>query len=71
MPDRKHLTAPVAQLYDPLEFPPPKGKELLLINPSGVLILGKWNDTCLAWGPYPKIPESVKARMSKKFEEVK
>ena len=49
-------------MRDPVEFPPPRGVSLLLINPGGVLIKGPWTDDCLAWLPHPKIPASVKAR---------
>lgn len=67
MTDKKHLTAQVTELFDPQVYPPPKGVELLLINPSGVLIMGRWSDSCLAWGPKPKIPDTVKARMTKTY----
>ena len=63
MSDPRHPTNDGWFLNDPVEFPPPRGGEsLLLINPGGVLIIGPWADGCLAWGRKPKIPDSVKAR---------
>lgn len=60
----KHPTARVVELFDPLEYPPPRnGEHLLLINPGGVLITGPWHDGCLTWGFKPMIPASVKVRM--------
>lgn len=50
------------EMYDPVLFPPPLGEDLLLINPGGVLIKGKWTPDCQCWMHYPKIPQSVKAR---------
>lgn len=57
-------TAPVAELLDPLINPPPKGVTLLVINPGGVLIKSTWFDGAIAWGYLPKIPQSVKDRIS-------
>lgn len=56
-------TAQVTELFDPLIHKPPTGVQLQLINPGGVLITGHWFDGCLAWGYYPKIPATVKARI--------
>ena len=64
MTDRKVLTARVTELFDPELVPPPYGQDLLLINPGGVLITGKWFEGCLAWGFRPKIPATVKARIA-------
>lgn len=57
------LTEPVTELFDPLLKPAPRGTPLLLINEGGVLIKGQWYDGALAWGHFPKIPQSVKDRM--------
>lgn len=62
MTDRKVLTARVTELFDPELVPPPYGQDLLLINPGGVLITGTWFEGCLAWGFFPKVPETVKRR---------
>lgn len=62
MSDPLHPTRPTTTLFDPLEHPPPKGVELLLINEGGVLIKGQWYEGALAWGYKPRIPDSVKAR---------
>lgn len=51
------------ELCDPVHHEPPRGGEsLLLLNAGGSLIVGPWDDTCLAWGYKPKVPASVKAR---------
>ena len=57
-------TAEVTELFDPLIKPPPKGQTLLVINNGGVLIKSQWYDGALAWGYLPKIPKSVKDRIS-------
>lgn len=62
MADPAILTAPVAELLDPLEHPPPRGQTLLVINEGGVLLKSHWYAGALAWGPLPRIPASVKAR---------
>lgn len=56
-------TAEATVLFDPELHKPPTGVQLLLINPGGVLITGHWFKGCLAWGYYPKIPATVKARI--------
>ena len=61
-PDIK--TAKVAELFDPLVHTPPVGAMLLVINPGGVLTKSTWYKGALAWGYLPKIPQSVKDRMS-------
>jgi hypothetical protein len=61
------IQATTDELYfrDPEIDPPPLATSLLLLNPSGVLIVGTWTKECLAWCPKPKIPASVKERMWK------
>jgi hypothetical protein len=58
------------QLYfrDPDIDPPPKAASLLLLNPSGVLIIGSWTSDCLGWCPKPKIPASIKKKMTKEIK---
>lgn len=51
------------ELFDPLEYAPPIGKSLLLINKGGVLMIGHWTPDAIAWGYKPKIPKSVKERI--------
>lgn len=55
------------ELYfrDPDIDPPPRASSLLLLNPGGVLIVGSWSDDCIAWCPKPKIPASIKAKMTR------
>jgi hypothetical protein len=58
------FTVPLVELFDPLINPPPVGATLLVINPGGVLTKSTWYKGALAWGYLPKIPQSVKDRMS-------
>jgi hypothetical protein len=53
---------------DPAMDPPPRAASLLLLNPGGVLIVGNWTDDCLGWCPKPKIPASIKAKMTAAHE---
>lgn len=71
MDHQRHPTNPEWVLFDPLLVPPPRGEELLLINEGGVLIKGQWTDDCIAWGHKPKIPASVKERLSNTRKESK
>lgn len=65
MSDPLHPTRPDWEMDDPMITPPPRGGEqLLLINPGGALILGPWTDDCWAFSRKPRIPDSVKARMT-------
>lgn len=65
MADPMHPVNADWELFDPVEFHPPRGGQaLLLLNAGGSLIVGPWDDTCLAWGYKPKVPASVKARAS-------
>lgn len=61
------LQATTDQLYfrDPDLDPPPRACSLLLLNPGGVLIVGNWTDDCLGWCPKPKIPMSIKNKMTR------
>lgn len=65
MSDPLHPTRPDWEMEDPMVNPPPRGGEqLLLINPGGALILGPWTDDCWAYSRKPRIPASVKARIT-------
>jgi hypothetical protein len=64
MDDLTHPTNKDWQLFDPKINPPPKDKSLLVINEGGVLIISMWYEGALAWGFKPKIPKSVKERLS-------
>lgn len=65
MSDPLHPAVEVTELFDPdVKAPPRNGQHLLLINAGGVLITGPWFDGCLAWGYKPRIPTSVKAKLS-------
>lgn len=56
------------QLYfrDPAIEPPPKATSMLLLNKGGVCIIGVWTDDCLGWCPKPKIPATLKEKISAK-----
>ena len=56
------LTAPVAELLDPLTHTPPRGMQLLVVTRGGVLIKAPWAPDMIAWSPLPRLPESVKQR---------
>ncbi len=48
---------------DPVEEPPPRSAKVLLLNPSGVAVIGPWAHWAVAWAPLPKIPQSIKNKM--------
>ena len=64
-----HPTNGEWELFDPEVYPPPAGASLLLINNGGVLIVGQWYEGALAWGYKPKIPATVKARLTQKQQQ--
>ena len=65
MSDPRHPTRPDWEMEDPEINPPPRGGEqLLLINKGGALIVGPWSDDCWAYSRKPRIPDSVKQRMT-------
>jgi hypothetical protein len=39
---------------------PPLGVKMLLLNPSGVCVIGTWDDWAVAWAPLPKVPAHIK-----------
>lgn len=65
-----HPTNGEWELYDPLVHPPPRGVSLLLINPGGVLQIGQWYEGALAWGKKPRIPATVKSRLTQKQKQL-
>lgn len=69
MSDPAHPVNDEWLLYDPLLHSPPRGVSLLLINEGGVLITGQWYQGALAWGYKPKIPATVKARLTEKQKQ--
>jgi hypothetical protein len=68
MSDPLRITAPVVELTDVLEVMPPNGSKVFALGAGGVLAPVSWgNDSAkffVAWMPYPKVPLSVKARLS-------
>jgi hypothetical protein len=67
--DTLHPTNGEWELFDPLVYPPPAGASLLVINPGGVLTISQWYEGALAWGKKPKIPATVKARLTQKQQQ--
>lgn len=66
MPDPTQLTTDQLYFRDPDVEPPPKGVNMLLLNPGGVLVIGQWSDDCWGWCPKPKIPDSIKQKMTRR-----
>lgn len=60
------LTTDELYFRDPDIDPPPRATSLLLLNPGGVLIVGSWDDTCLGWCPKPRIPTTIKDKITKR-----
>ena len=69
MSDFLHPTNQQWELFDPLLHPPPRGVSLILINEGGVMITGQWYQGAIAWGMKPKIPATVKARLTEKQKQ--
>jgi len=67
MSDPAHPTNETWELFDPEIYSPPRGVNLLMINPGGVLIVGTWIESSVAWGFKPRIPQTVKDRMEAKW----
>lgn len=40
-------------LLKPEEYPPPTGKDILILTKYGKLLIGKWGDDCVQWSPLP------------------
>ena len=59
-----HPTNPEWILFDPEEVKPGANEEVLLVNEGGSLKVGKWYEGAIAWGYKPKIPQSVKDRLT-------
>lgn len=68
MSDPTQLTTHELLFRDPEVDPPPKGVNMLLLNPGGVLIVGPWSDDCIAWCPKPKIPKSLKDKLIRRMQ---
>lgn len=69
MSDPKYPTNGEWVLEDPLIKPAPKGVNLILVNEGGSLITGQWYEGAIAWGFRPKVPETVKARLTQKLQK--
>jgi len=69
MADPLHPTNSEWELFDPKLHKPPVGCSLLVINEGGVLVISPWYEGALAWGYKPGIPQSVKDRLIRKYNE--
>lgn len=69
MSDPRHPTNAEWVLEDPVLNPAPKGVILILVNEGGSLITGQWYEGAIAWGFKPKVPETVKARLTQKLQQ--
>jgi hypothetical protein len=50
---------------DPAVESPPMATKLLLLNPSGVAVMGHFDPRwCVAWSPLPKVPVELKAKLA-------
>ncbi|MRN38583.1 hypothetical protein CRG49_002125 [Neisseria sp. N95_16] len=66
MKEQRIYTSPLVELFDAVEHSPPKeATKLLVLSKYGILGLGSFDSNFhVAWGYLPKIPKSVKERMS-------
>jgi len=67
--DPLHPTNAEWVLQDPVLNPAPRGVNLILVNEGGSLITGQWYEGAIAWGLKPKLPETVKARLTQKLQQ--
>ena len=49
------VTAPPGEWRHPDDYPPPRGKIILILSRYGVAVKGKWMDDDAAWMPLPKV----------------
>lgn len=49
---------------DPSVEPAPTATKVLALTPGGVAVIGTWAAWAVAWAPLPKIPESLKEKLS-------
>lgn len=64
MSDPSQITTDQLYFRDPDFEPPPRSVSMLLLNPGGVCIVGPWTEDCLGWCPKPRIPRSIKNKMT-------
>lgn len=60
------VTAAVAEWLDPEEHPAPRGSKILLLTRWGIATFGQWDSSgdFVGWSPLPKVPSTIKAKMS-------
>ncbi len=68
MSDPTQLTTNELLFRDPEVDPPPRGVNMLMLNEGGVLIVGQWNNDCLAWCPKPKVPKALKEKLARRVK---
>lgn len=57
------VTAPPGEWRHPDDYPPPRGKIILILSRYGVVVKGKWMGDDAAWMPLPKIEAGLKKRL--------
>ncbi len=57
-------TAQQAEWQDPAHNPPPTAKKILLLTYTGSACIGCWDVGFIAWAPLPKIPNTIKNKIS-------
>jgi hypothetical protein len=65
MSDPSQITTDALYFRDPDIEPPPRAVSMLLLNPGGVCIVGPWTDDCMGWCPNPRVPRSIKDKLTK------
>lgn len=61
--DTEYVSGPVSDWRHPDDYPPPRGKIILILSRYGVAVKGKWMDDDAAWMPLPKIEAGLKKRL--------
>jgi len=59
----EYVSGPVSDWRHPDDYPPPRGRIILILSRYGVAVKGKWADEDAAWMPLPKIEPSLKKRL--------
>lgn len=63
MTHKEYVAAPGGVFLDPKKHPPPRGAKILMLNPSGVCVMGHWDPWFVAWCPLPIVPPELKERV--------
>ena len=41
------------KMLTPQDYPPPLGKNILVLTKQGKIVIGKWAEDCIQWFPIP------------------